>query len=134
MIKLASFWKFWNYYWIIWIKGIWSSQWRSIFVNVTKISEINLNPFCFWYNSLVEVEIWTKVITKKCLYAKILKTGIFMFGYRFFHIDRRSIWVIQQNFVKLNVFPNLKIDMLQRGHCTDFTQFTWLFYLTCQVF
>ena len=50
-----------------------------------------MNPICFWYNSLlikwftsVEVEIWTKVLTKKCLYAKILKTGIFMLEYRFF--------------------------------------------------
>ena len=40
-----------------------------------------------WFTS-VEVEIWTKVLTKKCLYAKILKTGIFMFEYRFFYIAR----------------------------------------------
>ena len=72
-----------------------SPQWRSIFINATKSCWINLNPFCLLYNSLlikwftsVEVEIWTKVLTKKCLYAKILKTGIFMFEYRFFYIAR----------------------------------------------
>ena len=49
-----------------------------------------MNQFCFWYSSLiikwitsVEVEIWTKVLTKKCLYAKISKIGIFVFEYRF---------------------------------------------------
>ena len=53
-----------------------------------------------------------------------------MFEYGFFYIARRIfgkkrlIWVIQQNVVKLPVFPNLKIDMLRRGHCADFTQFT----------
>ena len=63
-----------------------------------------------------------------------------MFEYRFLYIARRIfgnrqlIWVIQQNVIKLHVFPNLKIDILWRGHCTDFTQFTLLFYLTCQVF
>ena len=60
----------------------------------------------------------------------MLKTGIFMFEYKCFYIarrmfgNRRLIWVIQQNVIKLHVFPNLKIDMLRRGHCTDFTQFT----------
>ena len=53
-----------------------------------------------------------------------------MFEYTFLYIarrifgKRRLICVIQQNVIKLHVFPNLKIDMLQRGHCTDFTQFT----------
>ena len=31
---------------------------------------------------------------------------------------------------KLNVLPNLKIDMLWRGHLTDFMQFTWPFDLS----
>ena len=53
-----------------------------------------------------------------------------MFEYRFFYIarriswNRRLIWVIQQNVIKLHVFLKLKIDMLQKGQCTDFTQFT----------
>ena len=53
-----------------------------------------------------------------------------MFEYRFLYIARRIfgnrklIWVIQQNVIKLHIFPNLKIDMLHRGHYTDFTQFT----------
>ena len=78
-------------------------------------------PFCFWYNSsLVKwftsfgVQIWTKVFIKKCLYAKILKTGIFMFEYRFFYIawrifgNKRLIWVIQQNFIKVKCFAKLE--------------------------
>ena len=80
-----------------------------------------MNPFCFWYNSLlikwftsVEVEIWTKGFTKKCLYAETLKTGIFMFKYRFFYIawrifgNRQLIWVIQQNFIKVKCFVKLE--------------------------
>ena len=53
-----------------------------------------------------------------------------MFEYRFLYIARRIfgnrklIWVIQQNVIKLHIFPNLKIDMLHRGHYADFTQFT----------
>ena len=80
-----------------------------------------MNPFCFWYNflfikwfTLVEVEIWTKVFTKKCFYAKTLKTHIFMFEYNFFYIawrmfgNRRLIWVIQQNFIKVKCFAKLE--------------------------
>ena len=53
-----------------------------------------------------------------------------MFKYRFLYIARRIfgnrplIWVIQQNVVKLRVFPNLKTDMFWRRLCTDFTKFT----------
>ena len=80
-----------------------------------------MNPFCFWYNflfikwfTLIEVEFWTKVFTKKCLYAKTLKTHIFMFEYNFVYIawrmfgNRRLIWVIQQNFIKVKCFAKLE--------------------------
>ena len=113
------------------MKEVSSPQWKSIFINATKIS------FCLWYNSLlvkwftsVEVEIWTKDFTKKCLYVQILKT----FECRFFYITRRIfgnrqlIWVIQQN-----VITTLKIFVAKRT-LYRFHTFTGLFYLTCQVF
>ena len=89
-----------------------SPQRKSIFVNATKLS------FCFWYNSLlvtwftsVEVEIWTKVFTKKCLYVQILKTFecIFFYIARRIFGNRQLIWVIQQN-----VTTTLKILVAER--------------------
>ena len=47
----------------------------------------------------------------------MFENGSFYIARRIFE-NRRLIWVIQQNFIKLHVFPNLKIDMLWRGHCT----------------
>ena len=86
-----------------------------------------MNTFCFWYSSLltkwfisVEVEIWTKVFTKKVFMCKILKTLIC--EYRFFYIARRIfgnrglIWVIQQNVMKVICFAKLK-----KGHAVEGT-------------
>ena len=95
-----------------------------------------MNPFCFWCNSLlikwftlIELAIRTTVFTKKCLYAKILKTGIFIFDYRFVLHCQENFWeqTIHLEFKhlrnkmlwKLNVLPKFKIDMW-RGHCADF--------------
>ena len=51
-----------------------------------------MNRFCFRYNSLLIKWFTLKVKTKKCLYAKIWKTGIFMFEYRIFLHCQKNFW------------------------------------------
>ena len=84
-----------------------------------------------WF-TLVEVEIYTEVFTKKCLYAKTLKTGIFSLSGDFstlpeeFLGNRRLIWVIQQNLIKVKCFAKLEYwhvaeETLYRFHTIQMT-------------
>ena len=61
---------------------------------------MNLNPFYFWYNSLlikwftlVEAEIWIKVLTKKCLYIlKNLEIWDFHVWFWIFLYCQKNFW------------------------------------------